>query len=103
MKLTTSSEHNVKARELTFELTKSKTVLSMEQITCLVIDQVRDNIQLKMPWQIAAEEKSVGVFGNMKSATNIKALQHAIRQWLYLSKGELLSPVDPMGIDGWVN
>ena len=91
-----------KARELTFELSKNKVILAMEQVTCIVIDQVRDNIQLKMPWQIASDEKSVGVFGNMKSATNIKALQHAVRQWLYLSKGETLLPVDPMGIDGWV-
>lgn len=74
----------------------------MEQVTCIVIDQIRDNIQLKMPWQIAAEEKTVGTFGNMKSATNIKALQHAIRQWLYLSKGATLLPTEPMGVDGWI-
>lgn len=91
-----------KARELTFELTRNKSVLSMEQVTCIVIDQIRDNIQLKMPWQIAMEEKTVGTFGNMKSATNIKSLQHAVRQWLFLSKGQVLLPTDPMGIDGWV-
>lgn len=91
-----------KARELTFELTRNKSVLSMEQVTCIVIDQIRDNIQLKMPWQIAMEEKTVGTFGNMKSATNIKSLQHAVRQWLFLSKGQTLLPTDPMGIDGWV-
>lgn len=91
-----------KARELTFELNKNKALLAMEQITCIVIDQIRDNINLKMPWQIAQEEKTVGVFGNMKSATNIKSLQHAVRQWIYLSKRQTFLPTDPMGIDGWV-
>ena len=75
----------------------------MEQVTCIVIDQVRDNINLKMPWQIAAEEKTIGTFGNVKSATNIKSMQHAVRQWLFLSKGETLVANDPMGIDGWIN
>ena len=74
----------------------------MEQITCIVIDQIRDNLQIKMPWQIAAEEKTVGTFGNMKSATNIKSLQHAVRQWLFLSKGQRLLPTEPLGIDGWI-
>ena len=91
-----------KARELTFNLSKCKQDLSMHQITFIVIDQVRSNIQIKSAWQAASDEKTVGTFGNFKSATNVSALQHNIRQWLWLSKGAQLKPQDPMGVDGWI-
>ncbi len=91
-----------KARELTFQLTKAKQFLAMHRITFIVIDQVRANMQIKAPWQAATDEKTVGTFGNFKSATNVSALQHNVRQWLWLSKGVQLKPTDPLGVDGWV-
>ena len=91
-----------KARELTFNLSKHKQFLSMQRVTFIIIDQVRSNMQIKTVWQAASDEKTVGTFGNFKSATNVSALQHNIRQWLWLSKGEQLKPSDPMGVDGWI-
>jgi RecA/RadA recombinase len=93
-----------KARELTFNLAKYKKVISMNQISFIMIDQVRSNITQAMstPWQKAAAEKSVGSFGNFQAATNINSLNHNVRQWLWLSKGEVLKPTDPMGVDGWI-
>lgn len=91
-----------KARELSFTLSKYRQHLSMQRCTFITIDQVRANMQIQSRWQAASEEKSVGTFGNFKSATNVNALQHNIRQWLWLSKGEQLKPTDPLGVDGWV-
>lgn len=91
-----------KARELSFILSKYKQHLSMQRVSFIIIDQVRSNLQIQTPWQAASNEKSVGTFGNFKSATNVNSLQHNIRQWLWLSKGLQLKPQDPLSVDGWV-
>ena len=91
-----------KARELTFSLSKYKQHISMQRVSFIVIDQVRANMQIQSRFQAATEEKGVGTFGNYKSATNVNALQHQFRQWLWLSKGEQLKPTDPLKIDGWI-
>jgi len=93
-----------RARELTFSLAKYKKVISMNQISFIMIDQVRSNISsaLQTPWQKAANETTVGSFGNFQAATNINSLNHNVRQWLWLSKGAVLKPTDPMGVDGWL-
>ena len=93
-----------RARELTFNLAKYKKVISMNQISFIMIDQVRSNISsaLQTPWQKASNETTVGSFGNFQAATNINSLNHNVRQWLWLSKGAVLKPTDPMGVDGWV-
>ncbi len=89
-----------KARELTFLINKYKQMLMMQKINLLIIDQVRSNIKITSPFA-KQDEKSVGDFNNYKSATNIAALQHAVKQWLYLSKGANITPNDSMGIDGY--
>ncbi len=89
-----------KARELTFLINKYKQMLMMHKVNFLIIDQVRSNIKISSPYA-KQDEKSVGDFNNYKSATNIAALQHAVKQWLYLSKGASITPNDPMGIDGY--
>ena len=93
-----------KARELTFNLNKYKSRFAMNQVSFIMIDQVRSNISQAMQtvWQKAATEKSVGSFGNFQAATNVNALNHCVRQWLFLSKGKTLKPTDPMNVDGWV-
>ena len=89
-----------KARELTFELNKIKPLLAINRVSLLVVDQVRSNLKLDSPFM--RSEKTVGEFGNFKSATSITSLQHNIKQWLYLSRGKALSKSDPLGVEGWV-
>ena len=89
-----------KARELTFLINKYKQSLMMNKINFLIIDQVRSNIKITNPYAVK-DEASVGDFNNFKSATNVSALHHAVKQWLYLSKGTRLSPNDSLGIDGY--
>jgi RecA/RadA recombinase len=88
-----------KARELTFYLNKIKPKLAINKITTIFIDQVRSNLKIDGPY--VRSEKSVGDFGNYKSATSISALQHNIKQWLFLSKGKELKRSDSFGVDGW--
>lgn len=91
-----------KARELTFLLGKFRQYVAMERINFIVIDQVRSNMQIKSgPARFSVDEKTVGTWNNVKSATNVSALQHNFRQWLFLSKGAILKPGDTMGVDGW--
>lgn len=73
----------------------------MERVTFIIIDQVRSNIQIESPWAKASNEKSVGTFGNYKSATAVAAFQHNVRQWIFLSRGASIKPSDPMQVDGW--
>jgi len=68
----------------------------------MLIDQVRSNIQIETPWAKAGQEKSVGTFGNYKAATAVAALQHHLRQWLFLSRGAMLKNSDPLQVDGWL-
>lgn len=91
-----------KARELTFELAKNKTMIAMNRVTFIIIDQVRANMQIQKNKFQPADEKGVGQFGNFKSATNVSSLQHSFRQWFWLSKGEILKPSEGFGVDGWI-
>jgi len=91
-----------KAREMTFNLSKIKSDISMERVTFILIDQVRANMKIESRFQAATNEKGVGDFGNYKSATAVSALQHNLRQWVWISKGTKLKPADPLGVDGWI-
>src|SRR6056297_3100706 len=90
-----------KAREFTFNLGKFRREVAMERISLILIDQVRSNMKIQTKFQ-PAEEKTVGTWSNFKSATNVSALQHNIRQWLFFSRSQQLKPDDPLGIDGWI-
>jgi len=90
-----------KARELTHNLAKYKSHISMERVSFIIIDQVRSNIQIDSIFAKASNERSVGTFGNYKSATAVSAFQHNIRQWIFLSRGPALKPSEPFGVDGW--
>lgn len=74
----------------------------MERVSFILIDQVRANMKIESRFQAATNEKGVGDFGNYKSATAVSALQHNLRQWIWISKGIKLKPADPLGVDGWV-
>lgn len=74
----------------------------MERVSFILIDQVRANMKIESRFQQASNERGVGDFGNYKSATAVSALQHNLRQWLFISKGVKLKPADPMGVDGWL-
>lgn len=88
-----------KAKELSHNLNRLKAPVAFGRWTFLVIDQVRANFKID-PY--ARTDKSVGNFGNYKSATNVVQLHHNLQQWLYLAKGDALKITDPLGIDGWV-
>jgi len=90
-----------KARELTFNLSKIKADISMERVSFILIDQVRANMKIESRFA-PAQERGVGDFGNYKSATAVSALQHNLRQWIWISKGTKLKPADPLGVDGWI-
>lgn len=91
-----------KARELSFTLGKLRQHIAMNRLNFIIIDQIRSNMQIKTGQnRYSVDEKTVGVWNNVKSATNVAALQHNVRQWLFLSKGTVLKPGDPMGVDGW--
>lgn len=91
-----------KAREMTFNLSKIKLDISMERVSFILIDQVRANMKIESRFQAATNERGVGDFGNYKSATAVSALQHNLRQWIWISKGTKLKPADPLGVDGWI-
>jgi len=88
-----------KARQVSFLLDKYGPQIKFNRVTFVCIDQIRANLKIEGPYQ--QSEKSVGVFKDFKSATNIYALQHKTQQWLFLSKKKLISPADGIGIDGW--
>ncbi len=90
----------VKARQLTFALEKYASLLAFNRITFLTVDQVRANIKIGGIYE--AKESSVGTFKDFKAASSIAALNHRITQWLFLSKGKNISPMDGYtGVDGW--
>jgi RecA/RadA recombinase len=90
----------VKARQLGFCIEKYSGLLKFNKITFLCIDQVRSNLKIDI---YSKEEKTVGNFGNVKSASSIYALNHAAQQWLFFSKKDKISPSDNKydNIDGW--
>ena len=99
-----TEDHNsvigFKAREISHMLSHHKSTIIMSSLTILIVDQVRADIQIQGPFAPKVD-KTVGMFQGFKSATNVNALQHNIKQWLYLSKGTILNPYDGMGVDGW--
>lgn len=99
-----TEDHNsvigFKAREISHMLSHHKSTIIMSSLTILVVDQVRADIQIQGPFAPKVD-KTVGMFQGFKSATNVNALQHNIKQWLYLSKGTILNPNDGFGVDGW--
>jgi hypothetical protein len=88
-----------KARQVSFLLDKYIPMIKFNRVSFICIDQIRANIKIEGPY--VQQEKSVGVFKDFKSATNIYALQHKTQQWLFLSKGKAIGPADGIGIDGW--
>ncbi|MBK7107463.1 MAG: hypothetical protein IPH62_19525 [Ignavibacteriae bacterium] len=90
-----------KARELTYFINKYKQTIMMNRISFLIIDQIRSNIKIQSKFA-PQDEKSVGTFNNYKSATNVSSFQHAVKQWMYLSKLTTLYANDGFGVDGHV-
>lgn len=88
-----------KARQVSFLLDKYTPAIKFNRVSFIGIDQIRANIKIEGPY--VATEKSVGIFKDFKSATNIYALQHKTQQWLFLSKGKAITAADGIGVDGW--
>lgn len=89
----------MKARHMTFYLDKYGGAVAFNQVTFIVIDQVRANLKVD-PY--APVEKTVGLFKNYKAASSITSLQHRTAQWLFLSRGEQIVPAkDKIDVDGW--
>lgn len=88
-----------KARQVGFLLDKYGPAIKFNRVTFVCIDQIRANLKIEGPYQ--QSEKSVGIFKDFKSATNIYSLQHKTQQWLFLSKKKMITPSDGIGIDGW--
>ncbi len=85
---------------MTFALEKYASLLAFNRITFLSIDQVRANIKIDGPY--VPTESSVGTFKDFKAASSISALNHRLSQWLFLSKGKIITPADGYtGVDGW--
>ena len=90
-----------KARELSHLISRLKSDLIMNQVTLIVIDQIRANMKIQSRFQ-APDDKGVGEFSsNYKSATNVSAFQHSVRQWMYMSRGSNITVNDKLGIDGF--
>lgn len=91
-----------KARELSHLIGRLKSQLLMNQVTLVVIDQIRANMKITNKFQ-TPDDKGVGEFStNFKAATNVSAFQHAVRQWIYISRGTTLTVQDKFGVDGFV-
>lgn len=88
-----------KAREVSFCLDKYTPLLKFNKISFIGIDQVRADMKIEGPY--VQNEKTVGTFKNVKSATNIFSLQHTVVQWIFLSKKKDITYADGFGIDGW--
>jgi hypothetical protein len=74
----------------------------MNQVTLVVIDQIRANMKITNRFA-TPDDKGVGEFStNFKAATNVSAFQHAVRQWIYISRGTTLTIQDKLGVDGFV-
>jgi RecA/RadA recombinase len=91
-----------KARELTHYISRVKSDLIMNQVTLIVIDQIRANMKIQSRFQ-TPDDKGVGEFStNFKAATNVSSFQHAVRQWVYFSRGTNLTVQDALGVDGFI-
>ncbi len=96
----TASLTGQKSSQIQLTLDKLKAPIALNNVTFLVIDQIRSN--MKMEGKFAkAEEKTVGTFGNMKSATASTSFQHRVGQWLMMSKREEIPLSEDLGLDGW--
>jgi len=91
-----------KARELTHYISRIKSDLIMNQVTLVVIDQIRANMKITNRFT-TPDDKGVGEFSaNFKAATNVSSFQHAVRQWVYFSRGSNLTIQDSLGVDGFI-
>jgi RecA/RadA recombinase len=88
----------LKGRQLSFLLDKYLPLFKFNRVFFIGIDQVRADIQIDM---FAKKEQSVGMFNDMKAASNIFSLQHNVQQWIFLSKTKQISQDSHYGIDGW--
>lgn len=88
-----------KARELSFCMDKYSSLIALNRVTFVTIDQTRAN--LKIEGRYVSREKSVGEFKDYKAATNIMSFNHKVQQWIFLSKKKVITPADGMGLDGW--
>lgn len=89
----------LRARLIQFFLDQIKKDLRLSNTMLFMIDQVRSNIQDSMTLYRKTEKPSVGIFNDLRSATQSKAAEHKIRQWLFLSQGGKI--FDLPDIDGW--
>ena len=96
----TASLTGQKSAQIQLTLDKLKAPIALNNVTFLVIDQVRSNMKMEGKYA-PAEEKTVGSFGNMKSATASTSFHHRVGQWLMLSKREEIPLSEELGIDGW--
>jgi len=87
-----------RARILQYYFEKTKELYRRNNVLLFIIDQVRANISDAVN-MYKKSEKGVGVFNDLKSATGSKAVEHKIRQWLFISKGQDI--YDIPDIDGW--
>lgn len=91
-----------KARELSHLISRLKSDLIMNQVTLIAIDQIRANMKITSRFQ-TPDDKGVGEFSNnYKSATNVNAFQHSVRQWMYMSRGANITVQDKLGVDGFI-
>ena len=92
-----------RAAELSFYLQKFKQNFAYDRIAMIVIDQIKAAMSLKGMYE-AADEKSVGLFNNVKTATGVYTFQHNVAQWLYFSKGTEINEAKFPGwdINGWI-
>ena len=96
----TASITGQKSAQIQLTLDKLKAPIALNDVTFLVIVQVRSNMKIDNKFS-KPDEKSVGSFGNLKSATASTAFHHRIGQWLMLSKKEEISLAENIGVDGW--
>ncbi len=90
-----------RANEMSYYLNKFKMDLAFHRPTWICIDQLRQNFNMKSKFE-KADEQTVGIFRNFKSASQITALQHMISQWIMMSKGPEILLSSGWGIDGWL-
>ena len=90
----------LKGRQLSFLLEKYLPLFKFNRVFLLTVDQVRADISIDGPFK--QKEQSVGMFKDMKTASNIFALQHNIQQWLFFSRTKTITSDSHYGIDGWL-
>lgn len=92
-----------RAAELSFHINKFKNYLIFDRPTIVNIDQIRQNFLMLGPYS-KKPEKGVGIWNDYKSSSKIASLEHAVNQWLFLSKRTELSSKNfpAQNINGWI-